>query len=34
MTHAITLERYIARGGLCSISKLYHDYETISYLNN
>lgn len=27
--HATSLERYISRGGICSISKLYHEYEEI-----
>lgn len=26
------MERYIARGGLCAISKLYHEYEEIADL--
>jgi hypothetical protein len=29
ITYATSLERYISRGGICSISKLYHDYEEI-----
>jgi hypothetical protein len=33
MSHAIALERYISRGGLCSISKLYHEYESIADLS-
>lgn len=31
-SRAVDLERYISRGGICAISKLYHDYETFTDL--
>jgi hypothetical protein len=30
MSCALALERYITRGGVCAISKLYHEYEDIA----
>ena len=29
VSHSLQLERYILRGGISSISKLYHDYKEI-----
>ena len=34
LSYGIQLGRYIIRGGICSVSKLYHEYEQISELKN
>lgn len=30
MSYGIQLGRYVSRGGVCSVSKLYHEYEDVT----